>query len=93
MDVGSEELDTAELEDGTWITPKSTQGGSDPLDLQHKYRKAASQSSEAMPKHGSNPTLPVQATRPPQLPRRRPVPRLPSKYYKIVIRLRHPLNL
>ncbi|KAL1470438.1 hypothetical protein MTO96_040435 [Rhipicephalus appendiculatus] len=91
--VEGEELDPADLEDGTWITPKTTQGGLDPLDLQHKYRKAASQPSDAMPEHASNQTLLVQATRPPQLPRRKPMPRLPREHYKIVIRPRHPINL
>ncbi|KAH8040274.1 hypothetical protein HPB51_009822 [Rhipicephalus microplus] len=46
-----------------------------------------------MPEHASTPALVVQAAHPPQLPRRRPMPRLPSKHYKIVIRPRHPTNL
>lgn len=91
--VEGEELDPAELEDGTWVTPKTTQGGLDPLDLQHKYRTAAPKPSKAMPEHASTPALVVQAARPPQLPRRRPMPRLPSEHYKIVIRPRHPINL
>ncbi|KAL3202416.1 hypothetical protein MRX96_042514 [Rhipicephalus microplus] len=91
--VEGEELDPAELEDGTWVTPKTTQGGLDPLDLQHKYRMAAPKPSKAMPEHASNPALVVQAARLPQLPRRRPMPRLPSEHYKIVIRPRHPINL
>ncbi|KAH7939321.1 hypothetical protein HPB52_010882 [Rhipicephalus sanguineus] len=91
--VEGEELDPAELEDGTWVTPKTTQGGLDPLDLQHKYRTAASKPPEAMSEQASTPALDVQAARPPQLPRRRPMPRLPSEHYKIVIRPRHPINL
>ncbi|KAH8029436.1 hypothetical protein HPB51_000430 [Rhipicephalus microplus] len=87
------ELDPAELEDGTWVTPKTTQGGLDPLDLQHKYRTAVPKPSKAMPEHTSTPALIVQAERPPKLPRRRPMPRLPSEHYQIVIRPRHPLNL
>ncbi|KAL3198799.1 hypothetical protein MRX96_044269 [Rhipicephalus microplus] len=43
--------------------------------------------------HASTPALVVQAARPPQLPRRRPMPRLPSEHYKIVVRPRHPINL
>ncbi|KAH8036553.1 hypothetical protein HPB51_001372 [Rhipicephalus microplus] len=46
-----------------------------------------------MPEHASTPALVVQAVRPPQLPRRRPMLRLPSDYYKIVIRPRQPINL
>ncbi|KAH8036491.1 hypothetical protein HPB51_000687 [Rhipicephalus microplus] len=91
--VEREELDPTELEDGTWVTPKTTQGGLDPLDLQHKYKTAAPKPSEAMPEHASTPALVVQAARPLQLPRRRPMPRLPSEHYKIVIRPRHPINL
>ncbi|KAH7947003.1 hypothetical protein HPB52_007109 [Rhipicephalus sanguineus] len=91
--VEGEELDPAELEDGTWVTPKTTQGGLDPLDLQHKYRTAASKPPEAMSEQASTPAPDVQAARPPQLPRRRPMPRLPSEHYKIVIRPRHPINL
>ncbi|KAL1481023.1 hypothetical protein MTO96_050538 [Rhipicephalus appendiculatus] len=56
--VEGEELDPADLEDGTWVTPKTTRGGLDPLDLQHKYRKAASQPSDTMPERASNQTLP-----------------------------------
>ncbi|KAH7941749.1 hypothetical protein HPB49_016930 [Dermacentor silvarum] len=91
--VEGEEIDPEELEDGTWVTPKPTQGSLDPLDLQHKYSKAASKPAEARPEHASTSALHVQATRPPKLPRRRPMPRLPSEHYKIVIRPRHPINL
>ncbi|KAL1454722.1 hypothetical protein MTO96_027776 [Rhipicephalus appendiculatus] len=88
--VEGEELDPADLEDGTWVTRKTTQGGLDPLDLQHKYGKATSHPSDTMPVTRRSP---VQATRPPQLPRRKPIPRLPSEHYKIVMRPRHPINL
>ncbi|KAL3214909.1 hypothetical protein MRX96_007000 [Rhipicephalus microplus] len=91
--VEGEQLDPAELEDGTWVTPKTRQGGLDPLDLQHKYRTAAPKPSKAMPEHASTPAFVVQAAHPPQLPCRRPMPRLPSEHYKIVIRPRHPINL
>ncbi|XP_037561022.1 uncharacterized protein LOC119440156 [Dermacentor silvarum] len=91
--VEGEEIDPEELEDGTWVTPKPMQGSLDPLDLQHKYSKAASKPAEARPEHASTSALHVQATRPPKLPRRRPMPRLPSEHYKIVIRPRHPINL
>ncbi|KAH8023813.1 hypothetical protein HPB51_018032 [Rhipicephalus microplus] len=83
----------AELEDGTWVTPKTTQGGLDPLDMQHKYRMAGPKPSKAMPELASTPALVVQAAHPPQLPRRRPMPRLPSEHYKIVVRPRHTMNL
>ncbi|KAH8025063.1 hypothetical protein HPB51_002959 [Rhipicephalus microplus] len=65
----------------------------DPLDLQHKYRTAAPKLSKAMPEHASTPALVVQAARPPQLLRQRPMLRLPNEHYKIVIRPRHPINL
>ncbi|KAH7958064.1 hypothetical protein MRX96_041257 [Rhipicephalus microplus] len=91
--VEGEELNPAELEDGTWVTLKMTQGGLDSLDLQRKYTTAAPKPSEAMPEHASTPALVVQAARPSQIPRRRPMPRLPSEHYKIVIRPRHPINL
>ncbi|KAH7958972.1 hypothetical protein HPB49_007047 [Dermacentor silvarum] len=91
--VEGEEIDPEELEDGTWVTPKPTQGGLDPLDLQHKYRKDASKPAEDRPEHASTSALHVQATRLPKLPCRRPMPRLPSEHYKVVIRPRHPINL
>ncbi|KAL3196996.1 hypothetical protein MRX96_045032 [Rhipicephalus microplus] len=91
--VEGEELDPAELEDGTWVTPKTTQGCLEHLDLQQKYRTAAPKHPKAMPEHASTPALVEQAARPPQLPRRRPMPRLPSEHYKIVIRPRHSINL
>ncbi|KAH8022383.1 hypothetical protein MRX96_007225 [Rhipicephalus microplus] len=91
--VEGEKLDPAELEDGTCGTPKTTQGGLDPLDMQHKYRTAVPKPSEAMPEHASTLALVVQAARPPQLPRRRPMPRLPSEHHKIIIRPRHPINM
>ncbi|KAH7972811.1 hypothetical protein HPB52_017466 [Rhipicephalus sanguineus] len=91
--VEGEALDPTELKESTWVTPKTTQGGLDPLDLQHKYRTTASKPLEAMPEKASTPALDVQAARPPQLPRRRPMPRLSSEHYKIVIRPRHPINL
>ncbi|KAH7965369.1 hypothetical protein HPB49_006577 [Dermacentor silvarum] len=84
--VEGEEIDPEELEDGTW-------GSLDPLDLQQKYSKAASKPAEARPEHASTSALHVQATRPPKLPRRRPMPRLPGEHYNIVIRPRHPINL
>ncbi|KAL3240176.1 hypothetical protein MRX96_021732 [Rhipicephalus microplus] len=53
-----EELDPTELEDDTWITPKTTQIGLDSLDLQHKYRTAAPKPSKQclnmpVPQHSS----------------------------------------
>ncbi|KAH7986663.1 hypothetical protein HPB49_025865 [Dermacentor silvarum] len=66
--VEGDEIDPRELEDGTWVTQKTSQDGLDPLDLQHKHRKAASKPAEARPEHASTQALHVQATRPPQLP-------------------------
>ncbi|KAL3254753.1 hypothetical protein MRX96_017501 [Rhipicephalus microplus] len=91
--VEGERLEPVELEDGTGATPKTTQSGSDHLDLQHKYRTAAPKPSEAMFEHASTPALVVQAACPPQLPRRRPMLRLPREHFIIVIRPRHPINL
>ncbi|KAH8031163.1 hypothetical protein HPB51_013529 [Rhipicephalus microplus] len=46
-----------------------------------------------MPEHASTPALVVQAVRPPQLPHRTPMLRLPSERYKIAIRPRLPIIL
>ncbi|KAL3213669.1 hypothetical protein MRX96_007688 [Rhipicephalus microplus] len=58
-----------------------------------QVQKDRAQALRAMPEHASTPALVVQAVRPPQLPHRTPMLRLPSERYKIAIRPRLPIIL
>ncbi|KAH7960596.1 hypothetical protein HPB49_021469 [Dermacentor silvarum] len=83
--VEGDDIDPAELNDGTWQHPR---GSSDPLDLQKRFgRKKADPPKNAEGANSEGATTPTKRkARPPRLPRRRPMPRLPEDDYKIVLR-------
>ncbi|KAH7977719.1 hypothetical protein HPB49_003239 [Dermacentor silvarum] len=83
--IEGDDIDPAELNDGTWQHPR---GSSDPLDLQKRFgRKKADPPKNAEGANSEGATTPTKRkARPPRLPRRRPMPRLPEDDYKIVLR-------
>ncbi|KAH7945791.1 hypothetical protein HPB49_015658 [Dermacentor silvarum] len=83
--VEGDDINPAELIDGTW---QHTRGSSEPLDLQKRFgRKKADPPKNAEGANSEGATTPTKRkARPPRLPRRRPMPRLPEDDYKIVLR-------
>lgn len=81
--VEGEEIDPAELRDGTWQHPKCP---ADPLDLQKRFGRKKTDPTELTEELGLTGASAASKnkSRPPQLPRRKPMPRLPEEDYKIV---------
>ncbi|KAL1482617.1 hypothetical protein MTO96_033682 [Rhipicephalus appendiculatus] len=77
--VDGEDIDPVDLNDGTWKHPK---GSTDPLDLQKRFGRKKTDISEPTVELG----VAKRKERPPRLPRRKPMPRLPEEDYKIVLR-------
>lgn len=90
--VEGEEIDPAELRDGTWQHPKCP---ADPLDLQKRFGRKKTDPTELTEELGlaGASAASKNKSRPPQLPRRKPMPRLPEEDYKIVLRPKCAVNL
>ncbi|KAH7951318.1 hypothetical protein HPB52_007882 [Rhipicephalus sanguineus] len=86
--VEGEDIDPAELNDGTWQHPKGSTNPLDPLDLQKRFGRKKTDLSEPTAEVGlTGASAPAKRkVRPPRLPRRKPMPRLPEEDYKIVLR-------
>ncbi|KAL1416414.1 hypothetical protein MTO96_027977 [Rhipicephalus appendiculatus] len=82
--VDGEDIDPVDLSDGTWKHPK---GSTDPLDLQKRFGRKKTDISEPTVELGvAGASAPAKRKeRPPRLPRRKPMPRLPEEDYKIVL--------
>ncbi|KAH7942044.1 hypothetical protein HPB49_020003 [Dermacentor silvarum] len=90
--VEGEEIDPADLRDGTWQHPKCP---ADPLDLQKRFGRKKTDPTELTEELGLTGASAASKNkpRPPQLPRRKPMPRLPEEDYKIVLRPKCAVNL
>ncbi|XP_049515005.1 protein 5NUC-like [Dermacentor silvarum] len=90
--VEGEEIDPAELRDGTWQHPKCP---ADPLDLQKRFGRKKTDPTKLTEELGlaGASAASKNKSRPPQLPRRKPMPRLPEEDYKIVLRPKCAVNL
>ncbi|KAH7981991.1 hypothetical protein HPB52_002523 [Rhipicephalus sanguineus] len=86
--VEGEDIDPAELNDGTWQHPKGSTDPLDALDLQKRFGRKKIDLSEPTAKVGlTGASVPAKRkVRPPRLPRRKPMPRLHEEDYKIVLR-------
>lgn len=90
--VEGEQIDPAVLRDGSWQHPKRPP---DPLDLQKNFGRKKTDPTEPPADLGRTGASAASKSksRPPQLPRRKPMPRLPKEDYKIVLRPKCPVNL
>ncbi|KAH6945287.1 hypothetical protein HPB50_007749 [Hyalomma asiaticum] len=90
--VEGEQIDPAVLRDGSWQHPKRP---ADPLDLQKHFGRKKTDPTEPPADLGRTGASAASKSksRPPQLPRRKPMPRLPDEDYKIVLRPKCPVNL
>ncbi|KAH6943530.1 hypothetical protein HPB50_023168 [Hyalomma asiaticum] len=90
--VEGEQIDPAVLRDGSWQHPKRP---ADPLDLQKHFGRKKTDPTEPPADLGRTGASAASKSksRPPQLPRRKPMPRLPEEHYKILLRPKCLVNL